>query len=475
MTLLLDLPNELLFHITRYLTHSEIFHFLRANRRLAQLLRTAQFDCLRQFRSLAYARKALFHAAAREDTTTVAELVRIGAHYFARGRAPFLNYAIGTVCSADAIKVFLRCGIEADSTDLRGRTPLAIAARAGRVDVVEILLKEEGVRVNMRCRKGKTPFMFAALAGRVDVMRLLLEDERVDVSAQDPTPSVNPVAHSTLLHRAVAQGLYNVTELLLRSPKIDHETELLGSNSSTVLFKAVEMGHRKLIKLLLDDGRSDPNFLSSGQAPLHCAVRESRLEAMLLLLADPRTDVSRVSSLGATPMHIAARMGQRPNILKALIQDGRADVNARNPRGETPLFVAVTTRARACVKLLLAVEGIDLSTANNNGLTLMAAARTTPSPVDGAIVTMLKESVDKKNESIKAEARLLELQGELEKQRVDKPEPQAGGLQAGTAYSEVRVHVQEVGSNIRRKQISRFRLRFTWLTRLFVRRRKMNT
>lgn len=474
MTLLLDLPNELLFQITHYLTHNEIFHFLRANRRLAELLRTAQFDCLRNFRSLAHGRKALFHAAAREDTTTVTELVRIGTHYFAGGKRPFLNHAIGTPCAPEVIKVFLRCGIEADSTDLRGRTPLAIAARAGRVDVVEILLKEEGVRVNMRCRKGNTPFMFAALAGRIDVMRLLLEDERVDVSAQNPTPSVNPVAHSTLLHRVVAQGLYNVTELLLQSPKIDHETELLGSNSCTVLYKAVEMGHRRLIKLLLNDGRSDPNFLSSGQTPLHCAVREGRLEAMRLLLADPRIDVSRVSSLGITPMHIAARLGQKPNILKALLEDGRADVNARNPRGETPLFIAVTLRTRACVELLLAVEGIDLSTANNNGLTLMAAARAISPAVDRAIITMLKQSIDKKNESIKAaEARLAE--EELEKQKADSPEPQARDLQASAVSSELQVQVQEVGSKIRRKQISRFRLRFTWLTRLFVRRRKTNT
>lgn len=316
--------------------------------------------------------------------------------------------------------------------------------------------------------------MLAALAGRMDVMRLLLEDERVDVSAQNPTPSVNPVAHSTLLHRVVAQGLYNVTELLLQSPRIDHETELLGSNSCTVLYKAVEMGHRRLIKLLLNDGRSDPNFLSSGQTPLHCAIREGRLEAMRLLLADPRIDVSRVSSLGITPMHIAARLGQKPNILKALLEDGRADVNARNPRGETPLFIAVTLRTRACVELLLAVEGIDLSTANNNGLTLMAAARAISPAVDQAIVTMLKQSIDKKNESIKAaEAQLAE--EDLEKQKVDNPEPQARDLQAGAVSGELQVQVQEVGSRIRKKQISRFRLRFTWLTRLFVRRRKANT
>ncbi|PWW73652.1 ankyrin, partial [Tuber magnatum] len=243
MALLLDLPNELLFQITIYLTHHDIFHFLRANRRLARLLQTAQFDHLRRFRSVDHGRRALFHAAAREDTATVAELVRIGAHKFPGSRIHFLNSAIQNWCSAKTISIFLRCGIEADGTDTRGRTPLTIAARKGRADVVEVLLKVEGVRVNAQCHNGKTPFMLAALAGRTDVVRLLLEDERVDVGLRDTMP-----------------------------------------NSCTVLWKAVEIGHRKVIKLLLDDGRSDPNFLSNGQTPLHCAIQRGHPEVVLLLL-----------------------------------------------------------------------------------------------------------------------------------------------------------------------------------------------
>jgi ankyrin repeat protein len=268
--------------------------------------------------------------------------------------------------------------------------------------------------------------------------------------------------------------LYDVAKLLLESTRIDHETELLGSNSRTVLCKAVETGHRKVIKLLLDDGRSDPNFLSSGETPLHYAVREGRLEAVRLLLADPRIDVRKVSALGITPIHLAARQKHKPMILKTLLQDGRADVNARNPRGETPLFTAVIANAHACVKLLLEVEGIDISTANNNGLTPMMAARSHHPPVSRAVVDMLKESIDKQNEKSRMEAQLLELQGELEKLRIERLELQARDLPAGAASGESEVQVQEVRSNVKRKGISRFRPRLTWLTRIFVRRRKAN-
>ncbi|RPA99058.1 ankyrin, partial [Choiromyces venosus 120613-1] len=97
----------------------------------------------------------------------------MGAHKF-KGYPTCFSYAIKSNCSAKAIRALLRSGIEADSRDFWGRTPLAIAAREGRTDIVEMLLKVDGVNVNSRCCEGRTPFMFAALTGHADVVRLLL-------------------------------------------------------------------------------------------------------------------------------------------------------------------------------------------------------------------------------------------------------------------------------------------------------------
>ena len=62
------------------------------------------------------------------------------------------------------------------STDGDGHTPLALASRDGKVDVVRVLL-EAGADVNKSTTggDGHTPLTFASVYGEVEVARVLLE------------------------------------------------------------------------------------------------------------------------------------------------------------------------------------------------------------------------------------------------------------------------------------------------------------
>lgn len=67
-----------------------------------------------------------------------------------------------------------------------GFTPLANACYEGHTQCVYVLL-EAGVDINVRDAKGRTPLHIAARHGKSEIIRLLLENPFVDVYAITPT------------------------------------------------------------------------------------------------------------------------------------------------------------------------------------------------------------------------------------------------------------------------------------------------
>ncbi|MCB1314680.1 MAG: ankyrin repeat domain-containing protein [Leptospiraceae bacterium] len=70
------------------------------------------------------------------------------------------------------VGLLLEHGAELDSKDMRGRTPLVIAAACGNQAVVELLI-ERGASINHRSSQG-TPLHMAAKQGREDVVKFLI-------------------------------------------------------------------------------------------------------------------------------------------------------------------------------------------------------------------------------------------------------------------------------------------------------------
>ena len=64
-----------------------------------------------------------------------------------------------------------------------GETPLAIAAISGHLNIVELLLEQEGIDVNADNDNGDTPLHCAAMNGRLEVVELLLKQKGINVNA----------------------------------------------------------------------------------------------------------------------------------------------------------------------------------------------------------------------------------------------------------------------------------------------------
>ena len=91
---------------------------------------------------------------------------------------------------------------------------------------------------------------------------------------------------------------------------------------------AAQLGHAKVVRVLLADHRVDVNFKNrNGQTALHTAAERGQDEVVQLLLSSDRVDVNAKDVYGATPMTYAVFQNHL-GIMELLLADSRlADGN----------------------------------------------------------------------------------------------------------------------------------------------------
>ena len=137
------------------------------------------------------------------------------------------------------VETFLGQGINAESADARGITPLHLAAKHGRRDVVALLL-ERGTAVNPESQDGVTPLSIAVQEGRRELVALLLaKGAQVNEQVQ--------IGGATLLHVAAYRGDQEIVSLLLQHGA-DKQARMTSGERPADL--AQQQGHQSLVPLL---------------------------------------------------------------------------------------------------------------------------------------------------------------------------------------------------------------------------------
>lgn len=204
--------------------------------------------------------------------------------------------------------------IQPDQRNLRGETPLAVAASEGAESIVEELLHTRKVDPSSRDRFGQVPLIAAARNGHLGIFKRLIGIEGVEADARSHR------GHSALL-AAAGNGYAEIVKLLLAIPNVDLNQQDAGTGDSA-LIAAVTGGHVDVVNLLLANEVVDPNLANEyGDTALLRAVHQERNHIMHLLLArgvDP--DVK--NKQGNTPLMIAAHKGNIEAV-EGLLSTGR--------------------------------------------------------------------------------------------------------------------------------------------------------
>ena len=223
---------------------------------------------------------------------------------------------------------------------------------------VRLMTERFYAHFHMEISEDEEELIMASIRGDVEVARQLLSSGLVNVNCLkgDPTSetrvsSMDGVG-ATPLHWAGQNGHTELAMLLL-DRGANPETKC--SWGQTPLHKSAEFGHTDLVKLLLGRG-ADPNGMDKWeQTPLHLAANSGH-NSVAKLLIEKGADLEAKDVKGRTPLYRVMVYYTDTGLIKLLLDKG-ADPNkgAEGPYSSspTPLHFAAKFGDREVVELLM--------------------------------------------------------------------------------------------------------------------------
>lgn len=287
-------------------------------------------------------------------------------------------------------------------TEDNGLTPLMLAARDNKHNIVEKLL-ELGAVTTDRDKEGRSALHYAAVSGSEGIVKLLLSkradgtltggpDEQLalhmacsrpsgaleivrtllKVSGKDPKLATDKNG-STPLFLAIMVGNQHVVKELL-STQAEQQVKInIVPSEDTVLHAAVRKRDVDIAKLLVECGCPVDVQNAEGQTALHIAAYEGD-ETMIKFLQTARVDANIADANDRTPLHLAAERGHS-NVAEFLVDKLKANVNMRTKDGSTLMHIA-SQAGHPDTTLVFLKKGVPLHMPNKDGaVCLHAAAR----------------------------------------------------------------------------------------------------
>ena len=170
-----------------------------------------------------------------------------------------------------AVLLFLGSGVDINTRDEHGWTPLMISTFNGREEVALLLIRS-GADVNAKDNSGYGPMHWAAFKGYTSVVKLLVE-KCASVNATS-THGLTP-----LLQAATRGHLLAAAQLIAAGANVD----LASNDGWTPLHKAAANGHIEVVKLLLAKGAYPKSESLDGKTPMAIASKNKHKEIVKLL------------------------------------------------------------------------------------------------------------------------------------------------------------------------------------------------
>ena len=240
----------------------------------------------------------------------------------------------------EQVLAHLQLGLNINTKNYAGHTPLMWATKFGHISTVQLLL---GNGAEVSGMDDFNALHIAAELGFTDIAKILIA-AGCDVQEEDKHGN-------TAFHYAVWNSHASTIQLLIEND-VDFDAEIF-DDGKTALHIAAGAGDIAIMTILLDLGADLGATDEYFQTPLHDAVIEGQEQAVALLLSRD-ADIEAEDMEGATPLHRAAEKGNAA-IMQHLLNSG-ADIEAKDGNGETPIIRAARHGHLGTIHMLIDLE-----------------------------------------------------------------------------------------------------------------------
>ncbi|KAJ5753573.1 ankyrin repeats (3 copies) domain-containing protein [Penicillium nucicola] len=249
-----------------------------------------------------------------------------------------LHWAVRNSCMA-LTRTLIDSGVDKETTNQHGKTPLHRASMSGDHVIVQLLL-EAGAKKEALAPFRTMPLHLAASKGNTRVIRLLINEGA-------PKEATNESGH-TPLHMAVISGKERAVRLLVEEGVNKEATD---SKDMTPLFSAIKTYNTCIARLFIEKGANkDTRIVKEGVTPLCWAVKQGD-EELVQYLVNTGANKEISDRKRMTPLLLAASLGHEA-IVEFLLDNG-ADLEASDYTGHTSLLIATKIGNEPIVKALI--------------------------------------------------------------------------------------------------------------------------
>lgn len=249
-------------------------------------------------------------------------------------------------------------GVDINSPDERGWTPLMRVAYSGQKDLLQSLIDQKELKINEKNNGGFSALMLAASAGHKDIVELLI-DRGANLDDENEEGD-------TALMLAILNDRKDIVELLIDRGASANKRNQWGANAFLL---AIIEGKKEIVELLIDHVDIEEGN-GEGDTSLILASSRGRRDIVELLL-DRGAIIDKCNHYGNSAFKEAVLNG-RLDVVKLLVSRG-SNIDERNYKGSSILMEAVKLGLNDIVELLIN-EKADLNLIDNKGCTALVYA-----------------------------------------------------------------------------------------------------
>lgn len=255
----------------------------------------------------------------------------------------------------------------------RGATALFVSSSNNHIGIVELLLAHPEIDINIANKEGLTPLHVSSRFNNIEVVKLLLSRPEINVN----TIATEKVYKETPLHSATERVNIEVVEMLLDHPDID--PNIKNKDQDTPFFLACKFGNIDILKLFLKYDNIDVNIPNSvPETPLTYLISTNSVYQIDVLWNDTnfasRVDINAQDDVGRTALHYACKSFDGETIIPILLSHPNIDPNIKDIKGSSPISYAYG-KGFTILEILLKSPKIDVNVKiGNNDYTLIYKA-----------------------------------------------------------------------------------------------------